>query len=313
MRWARVPEMEIALHLGLHRTGSTALQQTLRRQRAMLEADGVVFWGPDQMRRPGFAGLASANTAGAEAALVSRARAELHQACNHARQIGRRMFLISEENIPGVILRNFSAARLYPDAGRKLAAFRARLPQPPARIVLALRDYAEYWPSAYAQALTNREMPPFEPDRLVEGTAVRGWPAVVGDIAAVFPEARITLWRHAGGRGGFRPVLAAVFGDTLARRLALADGGVNRALSRQALERLVQLRAAGNLPASGAARRQRMEELRAMGGAPFRPFIDDQAATLTRQFEADWAALSSGAVPAVEAIEAPRAGIAGAA
>ena len=307
--------MEIALHLGLHRTGSTALQQVLKRQRATLEAGGVMFWGPEQMRRPGFPGLASAEVPPGEAAPVERAQAELHQSIDHAARLGRRMFLISEENLPGVILRNFSSALLYPDVGRKLAAFRARLPQPPARIFMAVRDYAEYWPSAYAQALINREMAPFEPDRLVEGTAVRGWPAVVADIAAVFPDARIGLWRHAAGGAIRAPALASVFaamlGDGLARDLALPDRGVNRALSQPALEKLVQLRAAGQLPASGEARRRRMDGLKAMGGAPFRPFGDDHVASLTRQFKADWAALSSGAVPTAEVIEAPRAGVAG--
>ncbi len=294
--------MELVLHIGAHRTGTTALQQILRRARPRLARRGVEFWGPQEMRAPDIASYArrraEARTPEHRIALAST-RGEVAAAVAAAEAAGRRRLVVSEENLLGSMERNLLDASLYPTARQKLAAMAELFPMRPATVCLCLRDYAGYWPSAHSHVLLHRDMPPFDAARLHAATRVRGWVEVVADVAAALPGARIVLWRHGRTQDHLRRALSALVGAGMAGKLALPDAPANASLPMPALEEIVARRArSGGL--SPEERRAAVAELRPLGGPPFRPFGPEAEADLSRRFEDDWARLAAGAVPGVD-------------
>ena len=55
--------MEVILHIGAHRTGTTSLQRAVQRNRKKLADNGVAFWGAQITRGGRFSGLLRANDA----------------------------------------------------------------------------------------------------------------------------------------------------------------------------------------------------------------------------------------------------------
>jgi hypothetical protein len=283
--------MELALHIGVHRTATTSLQQTLGKASAELAAAGMAFWGPDTMRVPGRRDHArnlrrAAEDAAARAA-AEAARQDVAGALAALAGGGIGRLLVSEENLIGTMEGNFAAGALYPNAGRNLAAAADLFGRPPSEVFLGIRDYAGWWASAYAQCVVLREMPPFEAERIA--ASARGWPEVAEDVAAALPGARMTLWRH--GPGAPEAALAAMLPAPLAGRVVLRGRRANAALSARGLVRLAarRRREGGFDP---AARRAAVSALRDAGGPPFRPFPPDLAAALADRFERDWARVS---------------------
>ncbi|MCX7644330.1 MAG: hypothetical protein N2Z62_03410 [Rhodobacteraceae bacterium] len=280
--------MELALHIGAHRTATTSLQQALGMASAELAAAGTAFWGPEAMRLPGRRDharnlrRAAADPAAREAA--EAARREVARALAGLAGAGIGRLLVSEENLIGTMEGNFAAAALYPNAARNLAAAADLFGGPPAEVFLGLRDYAGWWASAYAQCVVLREMPPFDAGRIA--ASARGWPEVAEEVRATFPQARLTLWRH--GPGAAEAALAAMLPAPLAGRVVLHGRRANAALSARGLRRFTaRRRRAGGFDA--AARRAAVAELGEAGGPPLRPFPAEAEAALAERFERDWA------------------------
>lgn len=297
--------MDLALHIGAHRTATTSLQQGLRKADGILAAAGVAFWGPETMRRPGRGDharnlrRAATDAAAASAAAAAREAAARDIAAQAA--AGRRLLLISEENLLGTMEGNFAAAALYPNAARNLAAARDLLGRAPDAVFLALRDYAGYWASAYAHCVLLREMPPFDGPALA--ASARGWPEVVADVAAVFPDAHVTVWQHGPGAAG--AALAAMLPGALGGAVALPRRQANAALTARGLDRFAALRRRSG-PFDAAARRAAVTELRAVGGPPFRPFSKAEQRLLDARYRDDWRAVATMGVRVLTPEEAAR-------
>ena len=279
--------MELALHIGAHRTGTTSLQQGLRKAAEALAAAGVTVWGPDQMRVPGrhhhARNLRRAGTDPEAARAAAGARAEVAAAQAALMRGGCKRLVVTEENLLGTMEGNLASAALYPHAASNLAAARDLLGRVPGEVVLAVRDYAGYWTSAYAQCVLMREMPPFDAPALT--AAPRGWPEVVADVAAVFPEAWLTVLLY--GPGCAAEVLEALLPGGLAGAVRLPARASNAALSARGLRKFAALRRRTG-PFDPARRRATVTEMRKIGGPPFQPFNARDVRLLAARFEDDW-------------------------
>jgi hypothetical protein len=271
--------MELILHLGAHRTGSTAFQQMLAAGRAMLAQTGARALVPADIDRiPGLADIGGAPDRAASRAAIDAVTA------------GADRVLISDENLIGDMGWNIRAGTFYGRARQKLTAQRDFFGDPPKRIGLGIRAYADYWISAHAYELSYRARAPvrFADCRTRLVAARRGWRDLVDDVRAVFPDAAILVW----------PVEARVPLPVLARRLLdLYDlafdappPGVNAAPM------------AGLIPAMEAKRavepeisRQKMRAWLA-GQAPvaFEGFTDAQTERMDARYLADLHALAAG-------------------
>lgn len=188
--------MDICLHLGAHRTGSTSLQVFLNNNRKAFLHDRTTFWGPGRTRSGLFAGLIRDTrrlTAG-DRATGQRSLGRIKIEMSRAALNGNDRLIISEENILGTLSQNFGQCQLYPQAADRMARFAPAFGGHGLRIGLAIRSYDTQWASALGfGAKAGRALPtPQMLDRLT--TQPRRWRHVIEDIAHVFPEAQIAVW-----------------------------------------------------------------------------------------------------------------------
>ncbi|SPH18522.1 hypothetical protein DEA8626_02061 [Defluviimonas aquaemixtae] len=291
--------MELILHLGVHRTGSTALQRMLNGTSSMLEAVGVRFWGPQVMRighlRDFVPSVARAGSDAAPLAQFAPMAAALHDEFALAESEGVRRLIVSDENLLGAMRDNYDSGALYPDARAWLIGTAALFPRAPNEIYIGLRDYAEYAVSIYSHLVLRRAMADFDSSRFVTLGEGRGWSAVLADLVTVFPNSRVRAWRYERRRDMVPGVARAMAGQSVdlpPPKLAPTGG-----LSRPALD---AIRAAWSRPGGRTAERQaEAAALAGIEGPTFDPFDAKLRARLTARFETDWRRIASGAVPGV--------------
>jgi len=188
--------LEVILHIGAHRTGTTSLQRALQQNQHNLKKNGVAFWGPRQTRGGRFSGLLRATDADdAETKrLIGRNRGVISLECDRLAKQGTRRLIVSEENILGSMRHNLRTSLLYPGLPTRLARFADLFGSKLTRVGLSIRPYDRYWASALAFTMPMGVPAPVEGDldRLV--TQPRSWRQVISDVARVFPGVEIAVW-----------------------------------------------------------------------------------------------------------------------
>ncbi|KAB2886216.1 MAG: hypothetical protein F9K34_02930 [Albidovulum sp.] len=282
---------EITVHLGVHRTGTTALQRLLQRHADRLAAAGIGYLGPATLRGEELAGDLRAWTK-ARAAGHAPVPSPLTAECGRLVAAGCTHVVISEENLPGTMGPNLSRAELYPNAEARLADLSAALPVAPARIFLTVRDYPGYWRSSHAHALLAGDDADFDASRFA-GAAGNSWMPLLCAIRATFPDARVMVARHRADRSFVPALAAAMVGPGPLAGVARPWTTVNASLPADVLDTLRRM-------PRGPDRARMAEAARRAGGPPLDPFSAAQTAALMARFEREWAAIGTGAVPGVE-------------
>lgn len=185
--------LEVILHIGAHRTGTTSFQQTLRQNQHNLARNGVSFWGPRTTRGGRFSGLFAPEGPGIDAE-VARRRGAISIELLRMKKAGQRALLVSEENMLGSMRTNLRLTRLYPGLSERLGRFARVFDGACNRVGLAIRPFEDYWSSSMAYAIKagHSVLGPDDLDRLV--TQPRSWRHVVNDIAAAFPGVEVCIW-----------------------------------------------------------------------------------------------------------------------
>ncbi len=188
--------LEVILHIGAHRTGTSSLQLALRQNRQNLMKNGVVFWGPRETRAGMFSGLLR-HRRGLDLARekrVARNRGLISIELQRLQARGVRTLVISEENIIGTMVENLRTGLLYPGLDRRLGpffdVFRGHL----VRVGMAIRPYGDYWASVLSYGLRSGRV--LADSEVLERLArlPRPWRRVVADVALAFPGIDITVW-----------------------------------------------------------------------------------------------------------------------
>ncbi|HQU67110.1 MAG TPA: hypothetical protein PLI43_02815 [Albidovulum sp.] len=272
MKTGRDP-LEIVLHIGVHRTGTTALQRSLGRQAKRLAAAGVVFWGPKVLREAKIAGILAAGEQAVQAGQGDPGSRASDGFLTALPQAGR--LILSDENMAGTMHRNWTQGTLYPEVSPQLRAVLSLLPARPVAIYLTVRDFAGYWQSAFSHLHRVRGVSLFDATRL-SASPGNSWLPALRAVRAACPEAPLHVARY--DRTAAHRVMAALVGAETARTLSPPLQGVN-----------------ASRPAGGDGI-----------GALFSP---DETERLDRAFEADWAEILRGVVPGVVVVadEAPKA------
>ena len=190
---ALTARMTFHLHVGAHKTASTHLQATLRKNRAVLADAGIAWHGPDDVRALVKTDQGASARMGAVPSLRRfRAMQRLAQLDANANRI-----VASDENSLGRCAEIFRSHALYPTAYDRMRLWRKLSSRRPTTVYLALRDYGAFFSGAYIQAIRNAAF--FEPgaaDKVALVDAARGWVDVVADIRRAMPNARTIVWRY---------------------------------------------------------------------------------------------------------------------
>ncbi len=273
--------LEVVLHIGAHRTGTTALQRRLSEQRATLRRQGIALWTPEITRSHLFDGL----TDGPEVAPDTHMRRLHRSSAIIAIEIERLaadgfdLLLVSEENILGSIRRNLRMRALYPDLSERLARFSRVFGPSCRRIGLCIRPYEDYWSSALSYSIRAGGEVPDAGCLEQLARQPRSWRDVVKDIVHAFPESEIVIWefdRLIGRPNAQFRLLTGGRGRIPRGAGRKAERRINAAPDRAALRELLIGRGDG----AGAARLT-------PGKGRYRPFAANLGQLMNARYQAD--------------------------
>lgn len=245
-------DMTVHIHLGAHKTASTHIQAILKKNAAELTAAGVTVALPKDVRaavgavreRLGHP-LFDALGGGARRRAVRRL-AGLGAGASH--------LVAADENTLGLCADIISDGVLYPDAGKRAALWAGLLDGQAATIYLAIRAYPSFFASVHAQAGRSGRYSPLTPHQAEALAALpRRWPAVVADVMAALPNAKIVIWayedyaalrpeilRHMTGLTDLSPVaIRPMRTPTAAAMSALAQAGQRGPVSETARAEII--------------------------------------------------------------------------
>jgi len=272
--------------LGVHRTGTTTLQNYLENNRDNLDDISTEFWGPNRTRSGLFLGLMKKPR---DVNDMVRKRGNL--SCDLMRmEMGRlemarvKRLIVSEENMIGVMGENLAEAGLYPDAKARLERFSNAFEDRCRQIILSIRSYEDYWASVLAYTIKRgRELPDHAMlDRLTNQT--RHWRDVIVDIALAFPKAEVQVWKFEKTVGKPAHQLARLTGGAVPTQMRANSRWRNASPDisklRQILLERGEAQAAYSLPG---------------GNMRWQPFDSDQVSRLRTQYDKDIKWLRAGA------------------
>ncbi|GIT90536.1 hypothetical protein JANAI62_09910 [Jannaschia pagri] len=187
----------VTLHLGAHRTATSSLQRQLARRIDLSRQNSVAVWTPNITRGGLLAGLMGdpGRQDARRDAMANRAAGGVSMRRQGLSDAGVTRLVISDENMLGGLRENVLLGRLYPTAGARLRRLASAVPGID-HIALALRSPDTWWASTFAFLMTRGFAPP---DRTTLDAILRsrrGWRAVIEDLNAALPRARISVWLH---------------------------------------------------------------------------------------------------------------------
>lgn len=194
--------MELILHIGAHRTGSTMVEWTVRETLAAHPEAKVALWAPRQVRDiPGLQTALSKVGGRGEPTdpeaidLLEALASKLAQDISQERNAGTQRLIISEENFLGSMRRNLFKGTFYTDVSRRLSCLDSLLPQSPDYVAMGLREYGSVWTSAFQySAQRGKAVPPVAEAKGKLLRKKRGWPEVVADVQTIWPDSGLYLW-----------------------------------------------------------------------------------------------------------------------
>ena len=282
--------MHVVLHVGAHRTASTAFQSHLAGNRATLEAAGCAYWGPRVTR----GGLFRRLSGGRDAILPwerDRAAGRVAQRVAKLERDGVSQLVVSDENMLGSLRATLEGTRLYPEAGRRIAAFATGFAGHRLTVALGIRDYACWWTSALAFRLPRGGVLPRDPVRECMVTQPRRWRHLVQEIARALPDARVVVWTCEALAGDPARILQDLVEIETTPGLLPARNARPGAADLRACLQAIGVDAAGF----------RWED------GEFRPFVPYETEALAAQYAEDLAWLAAGAGGLADFIDAPPA------
>lgn len=243
--------MSLTVHLGSHKTATTHLQASWRAAMPFLQAKGIYYAGPADLRQQRCP-LTLALSEPMTSRRVGRARAHF----DLVREFWPKI-LISDENILGGTRRDYlfgPKGQLYPDATERLGKLFDILGGQGATAVLALRDPAQFQLSAFSlQLLRGAEL---DFDAYLDGRPpwAVGWADLARRILALPQVLRLIVWRYEDYPALRRRIHRRLLPEGLAMRIPNPPP-VNVGISQEGYEWMV-----------GQLRRNRGADLRDLAG-----------------------------------------------
>jgi hypothetical protein len=188
--------MKIHVHLGVHKTATTFIQSQLHDSRSLLAEGQIGFAGIWSVRKQftnAFDRLSWFDPVWWKLTRPRLAR-KLNAILSHHKKA--QTFILSDENLLGLIAGNYWFGRLYPAAGGRVRILDSLLAGHDVRYFLCIRRYPDYLTSSWLQLATRGKAPPFEKYRAKFGPEKRGWSEVVADVARACGRERLTVWTY---------------------------------------------------------------------------------------------------------------------
>tara|TARA_R110002049_G_scaffold10127_6_gene50563 strand:- start:32841 stop:33794 length:954 start_codon:yes stop_codon:yes gene_type:complete len=185
--------MDIILHIGAHRSGTTSFQHYLRDSHADLSEQSIGYWGPARTRQSVFPGLFPKPAAARGRNLCRRAEGRVQMQVAQCLDRGVTHLLVSDENMIGSSCHSLRQRKLYPAIGERMARIGSAFGGSVSRVVLSTRAQDLWWASAAAYTVARGHRVPDAAAREEIARSPRGWRDVITDLACALPEADIRI------------------------------------------------------------------------------------------------------------------------
>jgi hypothetical protein len=188
--------MKIQVHLGVHKTATTFIQSQLHDNRSLLSAKGVGFAAIRAVRKQ-FT-VVFDRLSWIDAVWRPLTRPYLSKRLNGLLDQYRAgdTFILSDENLMGLISANYWTGRLYPRSGARVEILDSLLKQHDVHYFICIRRYPDYLTSSWLQLASRGKAPPFAKYRAKFSPASRGWQEIVGDVVKAVGADRLTVWTY---------------------------------------------------------------------------------------------------------------------
>jgi len=198
-----MPQKSIRLHIGAHRTGTSALQATLDHNVNVLKTYNVAIMTPWRMGQRDHLGLRLVARSLQLASTNSGIRKwrHIYAAKKHFNTLNTQKdvdtLIISDENFLGIPFSYTDGESIYPHCAAHLHDLAKILPVKPQRVHLTIRDYAGFLASVYAMSVLYRGgAPRFETIKPKLLELKHRWLHVLCSARKVFPNSEITFSRY---------------------------------------------------------------------------------------------------------------------
>lgn len=292
----------VVLHGGFHKTATSHIQGVLAGNATLLGKAGVVYVPhrktrkeltvPCQLHVYEKQGL-KYRTRYSEAELAAKTGAFFDEVLADA----PRRVILSEENMAGHCGHCVKRGLLYIWRDQMMATFAAQIPVPVREVHLGIRNYADFFASAYVEYLRSLGPGSFTDEGEMRRQVLShmpSWHKVLRSVMAAFPGAGLTVWTFEDFRLLDHKVLANLVGpDVNAADLMPPKTGNKRpTASGRAVAELLQIIHREGVEAAMAQRVEVQERYpRGAQHGPFDPWTAQERAHLTRIYERDVAAI----------------------
>lgn len=194
----------VVVHGGVHKTATSHVQSILQRNAGRLRKEGVHYIHhrdtrkdytyPCQLNGYEKIGL-NYRTKISDNELEARAR----QFFGKIKAKPGERIILSDENMSGHCGQCVRSGELYQRCDVLIPIFAGNIPCPVREVHLALRNYADFFASAYVEFLRSASGENVFGEAVMKRAVLSnlpGWPRFVDIVKAAFPEARLILWRH---------------------------------------------------------------------------------------------------------------------
>lgn len=198
------PEPYVVVHGGVHKTATSYIQSILQRNAGRIGKSGVHYVHHRDTRKE-FTYPCQLN--GYEKlGLNYRTKFPDEKLRKHTRKFFKKIgakrgdrIILSDENMPGHCGQCVNAGVLYQRRDVLVPIFAREIRYPVHEVHLALRNYADFFASAYVEFLRSASG-----DNIISETQMKlkllsnlpNWKGFVEVIRDAFPDARLILWRH---------------------------------------------------------------------------------------------------------------------
>ena len=268
--------MLFRIHLGVHKTASTHLQNILALEQDALRRQGVTYIPRGEFRRSQLSRLMRGNgfakflPPGPRQVAVDRLLREQHGVTDTV--------LISEENIIGVSADCLNG-QLFPRVERKLNRLLSALETNELCLYMAIRNPVTFFPSIYAQVLRRNHIPGgFDALGHAVSKSTPSWSNLVRRIKQTAPHAKLHVWTFETYKDAPELILEALTGCAGIGNISVPIPPQTKSASATAIHEVEKL--PRYLPAS--TYRKRVQHLLDEDDdrSRFRGFSEDQAARL---------------------------------
>lgn len=213
----------LVLHGGFHKTATSHIQSLLARNAKMLDRAGVHYLHHrDTRKRLTVPVQCNVYTSVGMDWDPKISDAELSEmTCAFFDEVldtkaGR--VIISDENMAGHCGHCVKRGVLYRWRRKLIEVFSQQFPYPVSEVYLGVRNYADFFASAYVEYLRSVQGQWFVDEAIFRRNVLENMPSwhnVLKSIVTLFPEARVTVWKYEDFRALDREILSLLCGPDI--------------------------------------------------------------------------------------------------